>query len=123
MIAGVASFLAEQRIGVVQTGASLPVVSDVDVVLYDTFGQLDGEDLNLADFVAGSGAKVVISSDGRPHSIRTAHAGWSQACLAVVRPLTGPARAGASRGARCADRWQLGCDGRAVLAAAPGAGP
>lgn len=60
VIAGVASFLAEQRIDVVETGASLPVVSDVGVVLYDTFGQVDGEDLNIEDFVAGSGAKVVV---------------------------------------------------------------
>ena len=39
VIAGVASFLAEERIDVVETGASLPVITDVDIVLYDTFGQ------------------------------------------------------------------------------------
>lgn len=43
----------------VETGASLPVVADVDVVLDDTFEQVDG-DLNLEDFVAGNGAKVVV---------------------------------------------------------------
>jgi NarL family two-component system response regulator LiaR len=37
VIAGVASFLVEERIDVVETGASMPVVSDVDIVLYDTF--------------------------------------------------------------------------------------
>jgi len=62
VIAGVASFFAEERIDVVETGASLPVVSDVDVVLYDTFGQVQGEDLDLEDFVRDSGAKVVIYS-------------------------------------------------------------
>jgi NarL family two-component system response regulator LiaR len=40
VIAGVASFLAKERIDVVETGASMPVVTDVDIVLYDTFGQI-----------------------------------------------------------------------------------
>jgi two-component system, NarL family, response regulator LiaR len=40
----------------------LPVTSDVDVVLYDTFGQVDGQGIDLADFVHDSGAKVVIYS-------------------------------------------------------------
>ena len=34
VIAGVASFLAEERIEVVETAAGLPVHTDVDVVLY-----------------------------------------------------------------------------------------
>ncbi len=38
VVAGVAKFLAEERIEVVETGASLPVITDVDIVLYDTFG-------------------------------------------------------------------------------------
>ena len=42
VIAGVASFLAEERIDVVETAAGLPVLTDVDVVLYDTFGQVQG---------------------------------------------------------------------------------
>ncbi len=46
----------------VETGASVPVVSDVDIVLYDTFGQVQGEGIDLADFVRESGAKVVIYS-------------------------------------------------------------
>ena len=32
VVAGVASFLAEERIDVVETGASMPVITDVDVV-------------------------------------------------------------------------------------------
>ena len=40
VIAGVASFLAAERIDVVETGAMTPVISDVDIVLYDTFGQI-----------------------------------------------------------------------------------
>lgn len=56
VIAGVASLLAEERIDVVETAARLPVVSDVDVVLYDTFGQVHGQGIDLEDFVRDSGA-------------------------------------------------------------------
>jgi DNA-binding NarL/FixJ family response regulator len=62
VIAGVAALLADHRIDVVETEASLPVVSDVDIVLYDTFGQVQGDGLDLEDFVRDSGAKVVIYS-------------------------------------------------------------
>ena len=88
VIAGVASFLAEERIDVVETGASLPVVSDVDVVLYDTFGQVQGEDLDLEDFVRDSGAKVVIYSwNLRPGLIEEALAAGAWGYLSKV--LTG----------------------------------
>ena len=62
VVAGVASFLAAERIDVVETGASTPVISDVDVVLFDTFGQIQGEGIDLEDFVRHSDAKVVIYS-------------------------------------------------------------
>ncbi len=42
VVAGVASFLKAERIEVVETGATTPVISDVDIVLYDTFGQVQG---------------------------------------------------------------------------------
>jgi len=88
VIAGVASFLADQRIDVVETAASLPVITDVDVVLYDTFGQVPGQDLNLEDFVRDSGAKVVIYSwNLRPDLIAEAMAGASGYLSKV---LTGP---------------------------------
>jgi NarL family two-component system response regulator LiaR len=90
VIAGVASFLAEERIDVVEIGASMPVVSDVDVVLYDTFGQVTGEDLNLEDFVSESGAKVVVYSwNLRPDLIHEAMSGGASGYLSKV--LTGPA--------------------------------
>ena len=90
VIAGVASFLAEERIDVVETGASLPVISDVDVVLYDTFGQVQGQDIDLEDFVRDSGAKVVIYSwNLRPDLIDEAIAGG--ACGYLSKVLTGPA--------------------------------
>src|SRR5215207_10499299 len=90
VIAGVASFLAEERIDVVETGASLAVVSDVDVVLYDTFGQIQGQGLDLEDFVRDSGAKVVIYSwNLSPDLIAEAIAGGASGYLSKV--LTGPA--------------------------------
>ena len=89
VIAGVASFLAEERIDVVETGASLPVITDVDVVLYDTFGQVQGEGIDLEDFVRDSGAKVVIYSwNLRPDLIEEAIAGG--ACGYLSKVLTGP---------------------------------
>ena len=63
VVAGVASFLAAEHIDVVETGASTAVLSDVDIVLYDTFAQVQGEGLDLEDFVRDSGgAKVVVYS-------------------------------------------------------------
>ena len=89
VIAGVASFLADERIDVVETGASLPVVSDVDIVLYDTFGQVQGDGIDLEDFVRDSGAKVVIYSwNLQPEMIRDAVAAGARGYLSKV--LTGP---------------------------------
>ncbi|MGD9960164.1 response regulator transcription factor [Nocardioides sp.] len=94
VVAGVASFLAEERIHVVETGTALPVLSDVDIVLYDTFGQVQGRDLNLADFVRHSGAKVVIYSwNLKPDLIDEAMAGGASGYLSKV--LTGPVILGA----------------------------
>ena len=62
VIAGVAALLASERVHVVETGASVPVVTDVDIVLYDTFGQVQGDGIDLEDFVRDSDAKVVIYS-------------------------------------------------------------
>ncbi|MDP3892201.1 response regulator transcription factor [Nocardioides sp.] len=62
VVAGVAGLLAEEHIDVVETGASQSVLSDVDVVLYDTFAQVQGRGIDLEDFVRDSGAKVVIYS-------------------------------------------------------------
>ena len=62
VIAGVAALLAGERIHVVETDASLAVLSDVDVVLYDTFGQVQGDGIDLGDLVRDSGARVVVFS-------------------------------------------------------------
>lgn len=83
VIAGVASFLADERIDVVETGASLPVVSDVDIVLFDTFGQVTGNGIDLEDYIRdGGGAKVVIYSwNLEPNLIQQAMAGGAAGYL------------------------------------------
>ena len=89
VIAGVASFLAGERIDVIETGASLPIVSDVDIVLYDTFGQVTGNGIDLEDYVRDSGAKVVVYSwNLAPGLIEQAMAGG--ACGYLSKVLTGP---------------------------------
>ncbi|QIK76855.1 LuxR C-terminal-related transcriptional regulator [Nocardioides piscis] len=89
VVAGVAAFLAAERIDVVETGAMASVVSDVDIVLYDTFGQVDGVGLDLEDFVRDSGAKVVVYSwNLEPRMVVQALAGGASGYLSKV--LTGP---------------------------------
>ena len=94
VIAGVARFLADERIDVVETGASLPVITDVDIVLYDTFGQVQGDGIDLEDFVRDSGAKVVIYSwNLQPELVERAIEGGASGYLSKV--LTGPEIVGA----------------------------
>ncbi|MGH3361541.1 MAG: response regulator transcription factor [Nocardioides sp.] len=64
VVAGVAAMLAphRDRISVVELDASVQVVSDVDVILYDTFGQVQGDGIELEDLVQGNSARVVIFS-------------------------------------------------------------
>jgi len=89
VIAGVAAFLADENIDVVETGASQPVVTDVDIVLYDTFGQVQGRGIDLEDFVRDSGARVVIYSwNLKPELIKQALAQGARGYLSKV--LTGP---------------------------------
>ena len=91
VVAGVASFLRAERIDVVETGANTSVISDVDIVLYDTFGQIQGKGIDLEDFVRdGDGAKVVIYSwNLKRELIEQAIAGGASGYLSKV--LTGPA--------------------------------
>jgi DNA-binding NarL/FixJ family response regulator len=64
VVAGVAAMLAphHDRIAVVELDSSLPVVSDVDIVLYDTFGQPQGDTADLEALVDGNDARVVVFS-------------------------------------------------------------
>lgn len=64
VVAGVAAMLAphHDRVNVVELDSGLPVVSDVDVILYDTFAQIQGDGVDLADLVRSGDARVVIFS-------------------------------------------------------------
>ena len=64
VIAGVAAMLAphHDRVRVVELDSRLPVISEVDVILYDTFGQVQGDALELEDLVDGQAVPVVIFS-------------------------------------------------------------
>ena len=89
VVAGVAALLTKERIDVVETAAGLPVITDVDVVLYDTFSQVHGQGLDLEDFVRDSGAKVVIYTwNLRPELIERAIAEGASGYLSKV--LRGP---------------------------------
>jgi len=89
VVAGVAALLADEHIDVVETGASETVLSDVDVVLFDTFGQIQGTGIDLEDFVRDSGAQVVVYSwNVKPEMVVQAIAGGARGYLSKV--LTGP---------------------------------
>jgi two-component system, NarL family, response regulator LiaR len=64
VVSGLASMLAEHRdrVHVVEINAQTPVLSEVDVVLVDTFGQLPRAGSALDDLVRGSDAPVVLYS-------------------------------------------------------------
>ena len=53
---------SRDRVAVVELDSSLPVLQDVDVILYDTFGQVQGDGVDLPELVHGSDAKVAIFS-------------------------------------------------------------
>jgi len=89
VVAGVAALLAGERIEVVETDASLPVVSDVDIVLYDTFGQTQSDGIGFEDYVRDNNAKVVIYTwNLQPALIEAAVAAGARGYLS--KALTGP---------------------------------
>ena len=65
--------------------ANAKVVSDVDVVLYDTFGQVQGDGIDLEDLVRGSDARWSSSAG-------TCNRGWSTRRSRVERAGTCPRR-------------------------------
>ncbi|WP_137293896.1 DNA-binding response regulator [Nocardioides dongxiaopingii] len=64
VVAGTAAVLAPfaERVSVVELDSRRPVVSDVDVVLYDSFGQVQGSDVDVDALLAHGTARVVIFS-------------------------------------------------------------
>lgn len=64
VVAGVAAVLAPfaDRVTVVELDSGLPTVSEVDLVLYDTFGQKQGDHIDPSELVRDSSARVVVFS-------------------------------------------------------------
>jgi len=64
VVAGLAAALEPftDRVVVVELDSSLPVRSEVDVILYDTFGQTQGDGVDLRGLVEHGTAKVVVFS-------------------------------------------------------------
>jgi NarL family two-component system response regulator LiaR len=64
VVAGVATLLAPyaDRIEVVELDSNMPTTSDVDIVLYDTFGQYQGENIDIGSLSTAGKPKVVVFS-------------------------------------------------------------
>jgi NarL family two-component system response regulator LiaR len=62
VVLGVASALVPyaERIEVVELDSQVPLISSVDIMLYDTFGQAQGDSLDLDALGASSSRRVVI---------------------------------------------------------------
>ena len=62
VVSGVARMLTghRDRVEVVERDNRMPVLSDVDIVLCDMFGQVAGDSVGFGELVAGGGAKVVV---------------------------------------------------------------
>jgi DNA-binding NarL/FixJ family response regulator len=75
VVAGVAALLTPyaDRVEVVELDSNKPTVSDVDIVLYDTFGQDQGGSIDIESIsVAGSPKVVVFSWNLQPELIEGA---------------------------------------------------
>lgn len=64
VVAGIAAVLApfDERVRVVELDSRVSVRSEVDVVLYDSFGQVQGDAVNVRGILADSGARLVVFS-------------------------------------------------------------
>jgi DNA-binding NarL/FixJ family response regulator len=64
VVAGIASLLqpSDDRVVVVEIVAGLPVLSEVDVILFDTFGQTPGDGVDLEELVQAGPARVAVFS-------------------------------------------------------------
>jgi len=64
VVVGVAALLEpfRDRVEVVELDSQLPVAQDVDVILYDTFGQVQGSGVDVDSLVNGGNARVAIYS-------------------------------------------------------------
>jgi DNA-binding NarL/FixJ family response regulator len=64
VVAGVAAALApyEDRVVVVELDSQLPLETDVDVLLYDTFGQVQADVIDVDELARGHARKVAVFS-------------------------------------------------------------
>jgi NarL family two-component system response regulator LiaR len=64
VVAGIAGVLApySDRVTVVELDSGVPVRSEVDVVLYDSFGQSQGRQLDVTGLLGDSPARLVVFS-------------------------------------------------------------
>jgi DNA-binding NarL/FixJ family response regulator len=71
VVVGVAALLQpyRDRVEVVELDANLPVLRDVDVVLYDTFGQVQGKGIDVMALRDGGNAKVAVYSWNLHHEL------------------------------------------------------
>jgi NarL family two-component system response regulator LiaR len=71
VVLGVAKLLEPfpDRITMVELDAGLPVLREVDVILYDTFGQVQGSGIDVDTLVDGGPAKVVVYSWNLHHQL------------------------------------------------------
>ena len=62
VIAGIVGLIApfEDRVEIVELAANKPIASDVHIVLYDTFGQVQGDGYTLAELLLDTDARVVV---------------------------------------------------------------
>jgi NarL family two-component system response regulator LiaR len=92
VVVGVAALLApyRDRVQVVELDSNLPVLHDVDVILYDTFGQVQGKGVDVDSLVNGGSAKVVIYS-------------WNLHGMLVADSLEAGARGYLSKGIEAAE--------------------
>jgi DNA-binding NarL/FixJ family response regulator len=89
VVAGVAAMMAEyqDRIEVVELDNRMPVLEDVDLVLYDTFALVPGRRPGLSSLVRPDGPKVALFSwSTDPGSIRTALDQGAAGCLSKALP-------------------------------------
>jgi NarL family two-component system response regulator LiaR len=76
VLAGLATMLEPyaDRVRIVELTANRTMKQPVDVILYDTFGRMPGDDEKLEEIVSSNGAKVVVYSwDSYPPEAATAH--------------------------------------------------
>src|SRR3954470_7479092 len=71
VVVGIAALLEpyRERVEVVELDSNLPVLRNVDVVLYDTFGQVQGRGIDMAALRDGGNAKVVVYSWNLQHEL------------------------------------------------------